>query len=233
MNEIILLTITTSIGNFDIELYQKEAPITANNFVEYVEQNFYENTLFHRVIPGFVIQGGGFEIGMSPKETNPPIKNEADNGLKNDKYTLSMARTQDLDSATSQFFINLTDNKSLDYPSMGGYAVFGKVISGEEIIDKIAEVRTTNVGPYQDVPIEDVYIIKVEKKKMSSCFIYDIHLHEKRKDIKNSFFNFLESEATRFENLYILGDLFEVWIGDDLEDEFSKEVIRSLSGFLM
>ena len=101
---------------------------------------------------------------MSPKETNPPIKNEADNGLKNDKYTLSMARTQDLDSATSQFFINLTDNKSLDYPSMGGYAVFGKVISGEEVIDEIATVRTTNVGPYQDVPVEDVYIIKVEKK---------------------------------------------------------------------
>ncbi|MFL2732143.1 MAG: peptidylprolyl isomerase [Gammaproteobacteria bacterium] len=164
MNEIILLTITTSLGSFDIELYQKEAPITANNFVEYVEQNFYENTLFHRVIPGFVIQGGGFEIGMSAKETNPPIKNEADNGLKNDKYTLSMARTQDLDSATSQFFINLVDNKSLDYPSMGGYAVFGKVISGEEVIDEIASVRTTNVGPYQDVPVEDVYIIKVEKK---------------------------------------------------------------------
>ena len=164
MNEIILLTITTSLGSFDIELYQKEAPITANNFVEYVEQNFYENTLFHRVIPGFVIQGGGFEIGMSPKETNPPIKNESDNGLKNDKYTLSMARTQDLDSATSQFFINLVDNKSLDYPSMGGYAVFGKVISGEEVIDEIATVRTTNVGPYQDVPVEDVYII--------NCLLY-------------------------------------------------------------
>ena len=101
---------------------------------------------------------------MSPKETNPAIKNEADNGLKNDKYTLSMARTQDLDSATSQFFINLSDNKSLDYPSMGGYAVFGKVISGEEVIDQIAAVKTTNVGPYQDVPIEDVYIIKAEKK---------------------------------------------------------------------
>ena len=171
MNEIILLTITTSLGSFDIELYQKEAPITANNFLEYVEQNFYENTLFHRVMgpnrvppKGFVIQGGGFEIGMSPKETNPPIKNEADNGLKNEKYTLSMARTSDLDSATSQFFINLTDNESLDYPSNGGYAVFGKVISGEEVIDKIASVRTTNVGPYQDVPVEDVYIIKVEKK---------------------------------------------------------------------
>ncbi len=171
MNEIILLTITTSLGSFDIELYQKEAPITANNFLEYVEQNFYENTLFHRVMgpnrvppKGFVIQGGGFEIGMSPKETNPPIKNEADNGLKNKKYTLSMARTSDLDSATSQFFINLTDNESLDYPSNGGYAVFGKVISGEEVIDKIASVRTTNVGPYQDVPVEDVYIIKVEKK---------------------------------------------------------------------
>ena len=164
MNEIIILAVTTSMGNFDIELYPKEAPITVENFVEYVDDNFFENVLFHRIIPGFVIQGGGFEIGMSPKETNPPIKNEADNGLKNDKYTLSMARTQDLDSATSQFFINLVDNKSLDYPSMGGYAVFGKVISGEEVIDEIASVRTTNVGPYQDVPVEDVYIIKVEKK---------------------------------------------------------------------
>ena len=160
MNEIILLTITTSLGSFDIELYQKEAPITANNFVEYVEQNFYENTLFHRVIPGFVIQGGGFEIGMSPKETNPPIKNEADNGLKNDKYTLSMARTQDLDSATSQFFINLVDNKSLDYPSMGGYAVFGKVSEGMDVVDKIAMTETGVFPPHTDVPVEPILILK-------------------------------------------------------------------------
>ena len=164
MNEIIILALTTSLGNFEIELYPEQAPITSANFVEYAEEGFFENVLFHRVIPGFVIQGGGFEIGMEQKPTKDPIINEADNGLKNDKYTLSMARTQDLDSATSQFFINLTDNKSLDYPSMGGYAVFGKVISGEEVIDEIATVRTTNVGPYQDVPVEDVYIIKVEKK---------------------------------------------------------------------
>ena len=164
MNKIIILTVTTSLGSFDVELYPEQAPITVDNFVKYVDENFFENTLFHRVIPGFVIQGGGFEIGMSQKNTNPPIKNESDNGLKNDKYTLSMARTQELDSATSQFFINLNDNKSLDYPSMGGYAVFGKVISGEEIIDKIATVKTTNAGPYQDVPVEDVYIIKVDKK---------------------------------------------------------------------
>ena len=160
MNEIILLTITTSLGSFDIELYQKEAPITANNFVEYVEQNFYENTLFHRVIPGFVIQGGGFEIGMSPKETNPPIKNEADNGLKNDKYTLSMAGTQDLNSATSQFFINRTDKKSLDYPSMGGYAVFGKVSEGMDVVDKIAMTETGVFPPHTDVPVEPILILK-------------------------------------------------------------------------
>ena len=111
-----------------------------------------------------MIQGGGFEIGMEQKPTKDPIINEADNGLKNDKYTLSMARTSEPNSATSQFFINLSDNKSLDYPSMGGYAVFGKVISGFEVIDKIAEVETANAGYHQDVPIEDVYIISVEKK---------------------------------------------------------------------
>ena len=164
MNEIILLAVTTSLGNFDIELYPNEAPITVKNFTEYVDENFFENVLFHRVIPGFVIQGGGFEIGMNQKATKDPIVNESNNGLKNEKYTLSMARTSDLDSATSQFFINLTDNKSLDYPSMGGYAVFGKVISGFEVIDKIAEVETANAGYHQDVPIEDVYIISVEKK---------------------------------------------------------------------
>ena len=106
MNEIIILAVTTSMGNFDIELYPKEAPITVENFVEYVDDNFFENVLFHRIIPGFVIQGGGFEIGMNQKPTKDPIKNESDNGLKNEKYTLSMARTNELDSATSQFFIN-------------------------------------------------------------------------------------------------------------------------------
>ena len=163
MNEIILLTITTSLGSFDIELYQKEAPITANNFVEYVEQNFYENTLFHRVIPGFVIQGGGFEIGMSPKETNPPIKNEADNGLKNDKYTLSMARTMAPHSASSQFFINVVDNPFLDYPGQDGwgYCVFGKVVDGFDVVDTIGQVETGNSAGHADVPNKPVIIEKV------------------------------------------------------------------------
>ena len=140
MNEIIILALTTSMGSFEIELYPNEAPITSANFLEYSEEGFFENVLFHRIIPGFVIQGGGFEIGMNQKNTKDPIINEADNGLKNDKYTLSMARTNDPNSATSQFFINLSDNKSLDYPSMGGYAVFGKVTKGQEVIDEIAKV---------------------------------------------------------------------------------------------
>ena len=164
MNEIIILAVTTSMGNFDIELYSKEAPITVENFVEYVDDNFFENVLFHRIIPGFVIQGGGFEIGMNQKPTKDPIKNESDNGLKNEKYTLSMARTNELDSATSQFFINLSDNEFLDYPNSGGYAVFGKVIAGQEVIDEIAKVKTTFVSGHQDVPVEDVYMISVEKK---------------------------------------------------------------------
>ena len=164
MNEIIILALTTSMGSFEIELYPNEAPITSANFLEYSEEGFFENVLFHRIIPGFVIQGGGFEIGMNQKNTKDPIINEADNGLKNEKYTLSMARTNDPNSATSQFFINLSDNKSLDYPSMGGYAVFGKVTKGQEVIDEIAKVETTNAGPHQDVPVEDVYIISVEKK---------------------------------------------------------------------
>ena len=159
-----MITFRTTMGDISIELDFDKAPISSANFLSYAKDEFYNDTVFHRVINGFMVQGGGMTSDMQQKQTKAPIENEADNGLKNDKYTLSMARTQDLDSATSQFFINLTDNKSLDYPSMGGYAVFGKVISGEEVIDQIASVRTTNVGPYQDVPVEDVYIIKVEKK---------------------------------------------------------------------
>ena len=112
MNEIIILALSTSLGNFEIELYPEQAPVTSANFLEYAEEGFFENVLFHRVIPGFVIQGGGFEIGMEQKPTKEPIVDEADNGLKNEKYTLSMARTSEPNSATSQFFINLTDNKS-------------------------------------------------------------------------------------------------------------------------
>lgn len=164
MNEIILLAVTTSLGNFEIELYPNEAPVTVENFTEYVDDNFFENVLFHRIIPDFVIQGGGFEIGMNQKDTKPPIINESDNGLKNEKYTLSMARTSDLNSATSQFFINLSDNEFLDYPNSGGYAVFGKVTSGQDVIDEIAKVKTTFVSGHQDVPVEDVYMISVTRK---------------------------------------------------------------------
>ena len=130
MNEIIILALTTSLGSFEIELYPEQAPVTSANFLEYAEEGFFENVLFHRVIPGFVIQGGGFEIGMEQKPTKDPIINEADNGLKNEKYTLSMARTSDPNSATSQFFINHKDNDFLNFRTNQveegwGYAVFG------------------------------------------------------------------------------------------------------------
>lgn len=164
---------TTSMGELEIELYVKEAPITTKNFLAYVENGFYEGTIFHRIAvqpSRFVIQGGGFTKDMEKKETLPPIKNESDNGVKNEKYTLSMARTRDPDSATSQFFINLEDNANLDkeYPGSDGYAVFGKVVKGEEVVEKIQAVKTASVRvkgspkPMQDVPTEAIVIEKVE-----------------------------------------------------------------------
>ena len=157
-------TIKTNAGSMKIEFYDNDAPNTVKNFCDLANKGFYEGLTFHRVIPGFVIQGGGFEIGMNQKATKDPIVNESNNGLKNEKYTLSMARTSDLDSATSQFFINLADNEFLDYPNSGGYAVFGKVISGQDVVDEIAKVKTTFVSGHQDVPIEDVYMINVTRK---------------------------------------------------------------------
>ncbi|MEJ2637511.1 MAG: peptidylprolyl isomerase [Calditrichia bacterium] len=160
-----LVVMSTNMGDMTIELYPDKAPVTVKNFLNYVDNGFYNGTIFHRVIPGFVIQGGGFTQDMQKKPTNPPIKNEADNGLKNEKYTLSMARTQAVNSATSQFFINLADNAQLDNGAMGfGYAVFGKVVKGMDVVDKIASVPTGNVGPYQDVPREPV-IIKSAKSE--------------------------------------------------------------------
>jgi cyclophilin family peptidyl-prolyl cis-trans isomerase len=158
--------IKTSMGDITLELYPDKAPITVKNFLDYVKEGFYNGTIFHRVIDGFMIQGGGFEPGMIQKKTNPPIKNEADNGLSNLRGTIAMARTQVIDSATSQFFINLKDNTFLDYrddtPQGYGYCVFGKVIKGMDVVDKIAKVKTHSVGYYQDVPVEDVVIEKVE-----------------------------------------------------------------------
>lgn len=152
--------INTNLGSMVITLDAEKAPKTVKNFLTYVTQGFYTDTLFHRVIDGFMIQGGGFEIGMKQKETQEPVENEADNGLKNDKYTIAMARTSDPHSATAQFFINVADNDFLNFkaptPQGWGYAVFGKVTEGQEVVDKIRAVKTGNKGFHQNVPVEDV-----------------------------------------------------------------------------
>jgi cyclophilin family peptidyl-prolyl cis-trans isomerase len=157
----------TTLGNFEIELFEKEAPISAKNFQDYIDDGFFDGVIFHRVIPGFMIQGGGFEPGMKQKKTKAPIKNEATNGKKNLRGTLSMARTNVVDSATAQFFVNLVDNDFLDHagPSNYGYAVFGKVTAGMDVIDKIAKVATTNRGGHQNVPASDVVITKASRKQ--------------------------------------------------------------------
>jgi len=150
----------TSLGDIDIELDEEKAPITTANFLKYVESGHYDGTIFHRVIPNFMIQGGGFTSDMKKKETNPPIINEANNGLKNLRTTIAMARTNNPNSATCQFFINLMDNKSLDYApgKNDGYAVFGKVVKGMETVDKIAAVKTGIAAGMKDVPLQPVII---------------------------------------------------------------------------
>ena len=151
-------------GSIVIEVDAVNAPKSAENFLNYVNKGFYDGTVFHRVIDGFMIQGGGFEAGMKQKTTDAPIENEAKNGLKNDKYTLAMARTSDPNSATAQFFINVADNGFLNHTaptaSGWGYAVFGKVVKGQELVDKLRGVKTGRSGFHQDVPKEDVVIEK-------------------------------------------------------------------------
>ncbi len=156
--------LTTNFGEIKIELNAEKAPITVENFENYVRTGFYDNTIFHRVIPGFMIQGGGFEPGMAQKGTEAPIENEAKNGLNNDMYTIAMARTGDPHSATAQFFINVSDNSFLNYPGQDGwgYCVFGKVSDGTDVVDKIKGVATTRAGMHADVPAEDVVIEKAE-----------------------------------------------------------------------
>jgi peptidyl-prolyl cis-trans isomerase A (cyclophilin A) len=155
-----MVLVKTSMGSFKIELFEKEAPVTVKNFLNYVDKKFYDGTIFHRVMPGFVIQGGGFDKNMVQKSTLPAITNEAKNGLKNLRGTLSMARTNEINSATSQFFVNLKNNAALDHVSDAqyGYAVFGKVVQGMDVIDKIAGVATGNKGPHQNVPVKPVII---------------------------------------------------------------------------
>ncbi len=161
--------IKTSLGNVEIELFQKQAPETVANFLAYVKKGFYDNTVFHRVISGFVIQGGGFTAQMKKKPTAKTIQNEAHNGLKNQRGTLAMARTGDPHSASSQFFINLSENDFLDFKARDrqgwGYAVFGKVIQGMEVVDKIAGVPTGTTGAHRDVPKQPVTIEKTELLK--------------------------------------------------------------------
>ena len=162
-----MIRFTTNMGVFDVELNEAAAPKTCENFLSYVRSGFYNGTIFHRVISGFMILGGGFEPGLKQKQTKAPIENEANNGLKNDKYTIAMARTNEPHSATSQFFINVADNDFLNHTSPTsrgwGYAVFGKVVSGTDVIDAIARVRTASRSWYGDVPVEDVVMEKVEE----------------------------------------------------------------------
>ena len=157
--------LTTSQGPIVIELDQAKAPISSENFLKYVDAGHYDGTIFHRVIDGFMIQGGGFTKDMRQKPVNPPIKNESTNGLKNDNYTVAMARTNVRDSATSQFFINVKDNDFLNFAgdSNPGYAVFGKVVEGKEVVDKIKKVATGNSGGHQNVPVQAVVLEKAER----------------------------------------------------------------------
>jgi peptidyl-prolyl cis-trans isomerase A (cyclophilin A) len=166
MGTTILVRVETSLGAFTLELYKDKAPITVDNFIKYTEKKFYDGTIFHRIIPKFMIQGGGFTQQMIKKETAPAIKNEADNGLKNLKYTIAMARTNDVNSATSQFFINTKDNTFLDHSDKNfGYAVFGKVTEGTDVIDKIEQVKTGTKDNYENVPVKPVLINSVRLVK--------------------------------------------------------------------
>lgn len=161
-----MVRLQTNFGVITLELDSDKAPETVQNFLNYVISGFYDNTLFHRVIDDFMIQGGGLEPGMKQKKAQAPIQNEAANGLKNDAYTIAMARTADVHSATAQFFINVANNGFLNYQSSSsqgyGYCVFGKVVEGQDIVDKIKKVKTGDLAGHQNVPLEDVIIKKAE-----------------------------------------------------------------------
>lgn len=166
MAENSLILFETSHGPFTVELFAEEAPVTVENFLRYVDEQHFDGTIFHRIVPGFVIQGGGLDAGFRNKRTHAPIRNEAQNGLKNARGTLSMARTSEVDSATSQFFVNLADNDFLDHSARDfGYAVFGRVTEGMDVIDKIARVGTGRRKGYQDAPLEDVVITSARRTR--------------------------------------------------------------------
>ena len=159
-----MIRFETTLGDFTIELFDKDAPQSVANFLRYIDDEFFDGTIFHRIVPGFVIQGGGFTEDMTQKRTQPPVKNEADNGLKNKRGTLSMARTNDINSATSQFFVNLKDNDFLDHSGGNfGYAVFARVTAGMDVIDKIAAVGTGRRRGFDDVPVDAVIMKSVRR----------------------------------------------------------------------
>lgn len=159
-----MVVFETSMGTIKLEMFTEDAPISVENFLQYVDDGHFDGTIFHRVMPGFVIQGGGFTPDMEQKPTREPIKNEADNGLKNERGSLSMARTQEVNSATCQFFINLVDNEFLDHGSRDfGYAVFAKVVEGMDVVDEIAKVTTGNSGFHQNVPVEPVVVTSAKQ----------------------------------------------------------------------
>lgn len=160
-----MVEIRTSLGNIKVELYPDKAPVTVKNFLMYVKKKSYDGTIFHRVVAGFIIQGGGFDKNLKKRPTEAPIKNEANNGLNNKRGTIAMARTHIVDSATNQFFINLDDNYSLDhkYLDQAGYCVFGKVIAGMDVVDKIGKVKTNWKKRRKDVPVEDIIIKEIVK----------------------------------------------------------------------
>ncbi|MBS0364970.1 MAG: peptidyl-prolyl cis-trans isomerase [Proteobacteria bacterium] len=159
-----MIRFETSHGDFTVELFEKEAPVTVENFLRYLDDGHFDGTVFHRIVPGFVIQGGGLTADFSSKKTRAPIANEAKNGLKNHRGSLSMARTSDINSATSQFFVNLKDNAFLDHSSRDyGYAVFGRVVNGMDVIDRIAAVKTGTRRGYQDAPMEDVVVVSARR----------------------------------------------------------------------
>ena len=162
-----MVKLHTNLGTITIELDEKKAPATTANFLEYVRSGFYDNTTFHRVIDGFMIQGGGMEPGMKQKSPGKPVANEADNGLKNEAYTVAMARTSDPHSATAQFFINVADNAFLNHSGKTqqgwGYCVFGRVVDGKDVVDQIKKVKTGSRGMHQDVPVTDVIIERAEE----------------------------------------------------------------------
>jgi cyclophilin family peptidyl-prolyl cis-trans isomerase len=158
------VALSTSHGDLTVELFATESPVTVENFLAYVDAGFFDGTVFHRVISGFMIQGGGMDAELRQKPTRAPIRNEADNGLKNTRGTLAMARTSDVNSATAQFFINLADNAFLDHGSRDfGYAVFGRVTGGMEVVDAIAKVKTGRKGHHDDVPIEAVTVLRARR----------------------------------------------------------------------